>query len=176
MVNQQKKLQVNKLNNLLKEKSNFLLVKVDKATHKSLENLRKQLRKNNSSLKVIKNTLFEKAVNLFVNNQLFFDLKKKFFPLKYSSALITFDKNWDQALKTIFQFIEKEKTLAFKFGLLEKSLYSNEELERIAKLPSRSQLMGKIIASLKSPTNKLVYSLKFNMNKIVYLLKEKSKS
>lgn len=175
MVNQQKKIQVNKINNLLKEKSNFLLVKVDKATHKSLENLRKQLKKSDSSLKVIKNTLFEKAVNLSVNNQLFFNLKKKFFPLKYSSALITFDKNWDQALKTILEFIEKEKTLVFKFGILDKSLYSNEELERIAKLPSRNQLMGKIIASLKSPTNQLVYSLKFNMSKIVYLLKEKSR-
>lgn len=175
MVNQQKKSQVNKISNLLKEKSNFLLVKVDKATHQSLENLRKQLRKNNSSLKVIKNTLFEKAINIFFNNQLFSDLKKKFFPLKYPSALITFDNNWDEALKTIFEFIEKEKTLAFKFGLLDNSLYSTEELERIARLPSRNELMAKIIASLKSPANKLVYSLKFNMNKIVYILKEKSR-
>jgi len=175
MVTTQKKSQVSELNKLLKEKQNFLLVKVDKTTHQSLESLRKQLRKNSSALKVIKNTLFEKAVNLTQDRPLLSDLKKKFFPMKDPSALITFDKDWSDGLKTLFEFIQKEKTLSFKFGLLDNSLYPSEEIEKIAKLPGRNELIAKIISSLKSPMSKFIYSLKYSSNKFVYILKEKSR-
>lgn len=175
MVSQQKKSQVDSLNSLLKEKTNFLLVKIDKAKHTSLESLRKELGKNSSSLKVIKNTLFQKAVNLTKDRPLFRDLKKKFFPLREPSALVMFDKDWSAAVKTVFDFIQKEKTLSFKLGLLDNALYNTEEMDRIAKLPSRGELMANIIGSLKAPTSKLVYSLKFNTNKLVYLLNAKGK-
>jgi len=175
MVTTQKKFQVAELNKILKENPNFLLVKLEKTTHQSLESLRKQLRKNDSSLKVIKNTLFQKAVNLISDKPLFADLKKKFFPMKEPSALVTFKKNWSDPLKTIFQFINKEKTLSFKFALLDSALYKNEEIEKIAQLPGRNELMAKIISSIKSPMSKFVYSLKFNTNKFVYILKTKSK-
>lgn len=175
MVSQDKKSQVDLLTNLLKEKTNFLLVKIDKTTHQSLEGLRKQLRKDGSSLQVIKNTLFQKAINLSNDKPLFKDLKKKFFPLREPSAIVTFDKDWSNGLKAIFDFIQKEKTLSFKMGLLDNILYSTDEMERIAKLPGRNELMAKIIGSLKSPMSKLVYSLKFNTNKFVYILNQKSK-
>ena len=175
MVNTQKKSQVDLLNTLLKKNSNFLLVKVDKTTHQSLEGLRKELRKNNSYLQVIKNTLFQKAINLTTDKPLFKELRKKFFPIKEPSALITFENDWGAGLKSLYGYIQKEKTLTFKLGLLDNSLYNNEEVEKIAKLPAREELVGKIIGSLKSPMSKFVYALKFNSNKLVYILQAKSK-
>lgn len=174
MVTTQKKSQVAELNKQLSENSNFLLVKVDKTTHQSLENLRKQLRKNSSALKVIKNTLFQKAVNLTTDKPLLSDLKKKFFPMREPSALVTFEKDWSDGLKTIFEFVQKEKTLSFKFGLLDNALYATDDLEKIARLPGRGELMAKIISSMKSPMNKFVYSLKYNTNKLVYILKNRN--
>ena len=175
MVNTQKKFQIDSLNSLLKEKSNFLLVKIDKATHQSLESLRKELRKNDSSLKVIKNTLFQKSVNLTSDKPLLKELRKKFFPIKEPSALVTFEKDWNGGLKSIYDFIKKEKTLSFKLGLLDNSLYGVEEMEKIAQVPSREELVGKIIGSFKSPMSKFVYAMKFNSNKLVYILQAKSK-
>jgi len=176
MVSTQKKSQVETLSNVLKDKSNFLLVKIDKTTHQNLESLRRELRKVNSSFKVIKNSLFEKALNRVSDSRtLFKDLRKKFFPLREPSALITLDENWDKGLKAFYEFIKKEKTLSFKLALLDNTLYNNEETEKIAKLPSKVDLIAKIIGSLKSPMSKFVYSLKYNTNKLVYVLQEKSK-
>jgi len=100
MVSTQKKSQVESLNNLLKEKSNFVLIKIGKTTHQSLENLRRELKKADSSLKVIKNTLFEKALNRSsAEKAVFKDLIKKFFPLREPTAVITFSEDWGAGLK-----------------------------------------------------------------------------
>lgn len=174
MVNQKKKIQVEKIKTLLEENNHFVLVKLGKITHSSLEGLRKNLKQNQASLKVIKNTLFEKAVN-FIKKPFIKDLKKKFFPLKETSAIITFQADWSKSLKIINDFIKKEKTLSFRFGFLDNNLYDNQEIEKIVLLPSRDELIGKIISHLKAPTSRFVYTLKSNINKLVYILKEKSK-
>lgn len=174
MVNQKKKTQVETIKTLLEKKNHFVLIKLEKITHASLESLRKNLKQNQASLKVIKNTLFERAVNL-IKKPFVKDLKKKFFPLKETSAIVTFDDDWSKPLKIINDFIKKEKTLAFKFGFFDNGFYNNQEVEKIALLPGKDELMTKIISSLKAPTNKFVYALKYNINKLVYILKEKSK-
>ncbi len=176
MVSLQKKQQREYLTNLLKENNNFILVKLDRITHQSLENLRKELKKTNSKIKVVKNTIFEKALNFLKDNNLIKNLKKKFLPLKEKTALITFSDDWIAGLKKINEFINKEKTLNFRFGILENNLYSNKDLNKLALLPNKEELLGKIIGSMKSPINRLIYSLKFGTNKLVYILKEKSKS
>lgn len=176
MVSQKKQTQVDFLSKTLKDKSNFVLIKIDKTTHQNLENLRKELRKDNASLKVVKNTIFQKALNLASKNKTVYnELKKKFFPLREPTALITLDKDWNAGLKAFYNFIQKEKTLSFKFAHLDSALYSNEETTRIAQLPGREELVGKIIGSLKAPITKLVYSIKYNTNKLVYILQTKSK-
>ena len=105
MVSTQKKSQVDKLYNLFKEKSNFVLVKIDKTSHQNLESLRKVLRKSNSSFKVIKNSLFEKAIyRAALGKPKLNELKKKFFPLKETSAIITFDNDWSTGIKLFNEF------------------------------------------------------------------------
>ena len=176
MVSQNKKTQVENLTSLLKDKSNFLLIKIDRTTHQSLEKLRRVLRSAGSSAKVIKNAYFEKAVNkLAPKEKAFKDLKKTYFPMKESSMMVFLDQAWDAGLKAFWNFAKEDKTLSFKLSLLDKSLYSQAETEKIAKLPGRMELLGKIIGSMKSPMSKFVYAAKFNTNKFVYILQTKSK-
>jgi large subunit ribosomal protein L10 len=176
MVNQLKKTQVATLLKTLEEKTNFLLVKIGKTTHQSLESLRKDLKKTDSSIRVIKNTLFEKTVNkIALKKPVFSDLKKRFFPLRESSALVTFKDGWDKGLKTFYQFSKKETSLGFKMALLDDTLYDSKQVLQIAQLPTKDELLGKIIGSMKSPMSKFVYALKYNTNKLVYILQEKSK-
>ncbi|MCX7955612.1 MAG: 50S ribosomal protein L10 [Patescibacteria group bacterium] len=175
MVAQKKILQVKTLSEIINQKENFLLIKFEKTTHQALETLRKELKKTNTNLKVIKNTLFEKAVNINSKKNLLLKNLEKNFPLKDTSALVTFDKDWSEGLKTLFNFFKKEKTLSFKFGIIDKNIYQSSDLEKIAQLPGKNELLGKIISSLKAPANRIVYALKYNTNKLVYILKEKSK-
>ena len=176
MVNQLKKNQVDSILQLLEKNPNFLLVKIGNTSHQSLELLRKELRKNDSQIKVIKNTLFEKSINkIALKKNIFNDLKKQFFPLKETSALVILSERWYEGLKALYLFSKKDSSLSFKLALLDNSIYDAEKALQIAQLPSREGLMGKIIGSLKSPINRFVYTLKYNTNKLVYLLKTKSK-
>ena len=95
--------------------------------------------------------------------------------MKETSAIITFDNDWSTGIKLFNEFIQKEKTLSYKFSLLDSSLYDETQTEKIAKLPSRGELVAKLIWSIKSPMSKFVYALKFNTNKFVYILQTKSK-
>lgn len=176
MVNNIKKNQVDSIFQLIEKNPNILLIKIGKTTHQGLETLRKELGKNDSKVKVIKNTLFEKAVNkVALKNKIFKDFKKQFFPLKETTALITLGERWNEGLKTLYQYTKKDATLSLKLALLDKNLYNAEKAVQIAQLPSREELLGKIIGSMKSPMSKFVYALKFNTNKFVYLLNAKSK-
>lgn len=176
MVNTKKQNQKESIFELVEKNPNILLVKIGKTTHQSLETLRKELRKSDSKIKVIKNNLFEKAINkVALKNKIFSDFKKQFFPLKETTALVTLGEKWNEGLKALYLFTKKDSSVSFKSSLLDKTLYDSEKSVQIAQLPSREELLGKIIGSMKSPINKFVYALKFNTNKFVYLLNAKSK-
>lgn len=176
MVNEKKLSLGQKVQDLLTKYQNFALIKIDKTSHQTLENLRKELQKNQAGLKVVKNTLFEKTINKLSNkNKSFAELKKTFFPLRETSALLLLEKDWNNGLTTFYQFLKKETSLSFKFGQLDEKSYGNEELLKIAQLPPKNQLIANLIGSFKSPSLRLVHSMKFNLTKLIYILKEKSK-
>lgn len=176
MVNTQKKAVVQNLADFIDKNSNFAFIKFEKTTHQALESLRKSLRKSDSRIKVLKNSLLEKTVNkLAVKNKIFRDLKKTYLPLTQSTAVLTFGGDWSNGVKSFYEFIQKDKSMAFKMSLLDDKLYSGEETLRIASLPSKAELMAKIIGQLKTPVSKLTFSMKYNMQKFTYILSEKGK-
>lgn len=171
MVNQKKQSEVEKIVETLQKNKNFSLIKFEKTTHQSLEGLRKELRKSNSTIKVVKNTILEKAVNkLAQKDKTVLEFKKKFFPQKNTSALLRMADDWSGSLAAFYKFTQTDKTIGFKCGVLDGVLYSDEELKRVAQLPSKNELVGKIISSFKNPSFRLVRSLKFSMQKFVYIL------
>jgi len=168
----QKKLgQKGKIEAFLKDYPNFALIKFDKTTHQNLENLRKQLKTVSAKIKVVKNSIFEKALNsASLKEKKISDLRKKTLPLNDSTALLGLPENWSKGLNSFFQFIQKEKTLSFKAGILDKIVYLSDDLLKISQLPSREVLLGKIIGSMMLPVSKTVYAMKFNINKFVFVL------
>ncbi|MEK9169220.1 MAG: 50S ribosomal protein L10, partial [Patescibacteria group bacterium] len=175
MANTNKKNQVQVISDIVKKNPNILLVKIGKTTHQSLESLRRELLKSDSKVKVIKNTLFEKAINkIALKNKVFIDFKKQFFPLKETTALVTLSDKWYDGLKALYLFTKKDVTVSFKSAILDKKIYDAEKSIQIAQLPSKEELLGKIIGSMKSPMSKFVYALKYNTNKFVYILNAKS--
>ena len=154
---------------------NFVLIKFENTNHKTLEELRRNLRKNQSSIKVLKNTLVEKAINkLSVSNPIFLKIKKTLFPLRETSAILSFEKEWNSGLRAFHAFMEKEKSLSFKFGVIDGELYNASDVLKIASLPGKDQLMGMIVGSMKNPISRLVYTMKYHAQKFVYILNQKS--
>jgi large subunit ribosomal protein L10 len=176
MPSQRKQNLLQSIVDFIDQNNNFTLVKFENTTHTQLENLRRHLKKSGAQFKVVKNTIFETALNkLATKNKKVAEFKQKSAPIKDNTALLGLGKDWSKALNAFHQFTEKEKTLTFKFGLLDNEIYPGEIILRIAKLPTKEQLIANITGSLKSPISKIVYSMKFNMNKLVYILNQKAK-
>ena len=176
MPNLKKIAQVDNLVKILQQNPNFSLVKFEQTTHKSLESLRQQLKSAGSQFKVIKNSLFEKAINkLSQVNKIFFEFRKKNFPLRENSALLILKNDWNKGLNSFYNFIQKEKTISFKAAILEQKIYNQEKILAIAQLPGKNQLIASIIGRMRGPLTSLTYNLKFNPQKLIYILTEKSK-
>lgn len=176
MASQKKQLVLEQIVTFLKKNLNFAIIKFDKTKHTNLEALRKELKKSGSNIKVVKNSIFEKAISkLSSENKDIKEFNTKISDLKDSTAILGLGSDWSKGLSAFYNFIKKETTLSFKLGILDSQVYSPETLNQIAQLPSKEELLGKIIGSLKSPISKTVYSLKFNTNKLVYILKERAK-
>ncbi len=175
MVNQTKRDFVKHIVELLEANNNFALISFDKTPHQKLEELRKNLSENDADIQVIKNTLLEKAINILsTKNKLYNEFKKTAFPLKQVTALLVLKNDWSKGLKAFYEFCQKEKSLAFKNGLVENVAYDGDHILRMAKLPAKNQLIANILGSLKNPTSRFILTIKNPMQKLVYILKSKS--
>lgn len=176
MANTKKLSQLQSLVELIQASENFALIKHEKTKHLALEGLRKSLRTSDSSIKVIKNSILEKAIKqVGTKNKALKEFSTKAFPLKETTAFVSFNSDWSKGVSAFHTYAQKEQTLSFKYGILDNSIYNSEDLVKIAKLPGRAELTAKVIGSMKSPIYGFVHALKFNMQKIVYVLNAKAK-
>jgi large subunit ribosomal protein L10 len=176
MANPAKSSQIDSLIQQIESHPNFALVKYEKTTHTTLESLRKQLKTQKAKITVLKNTLFEKALRrLAEKNKHLKPVAKSALPLKENTALLVLGEDWSAGLKSFSEFSEKEKSVSFKVGILENQVYDTENLEKIAKLPGKDQLVAQLIGSMKSPISHFTYALKFNMTKLVFILNAQAK-
>jgi len=176
MPNIQKRDIVASVQNSIKNDANFALVEFDKINHQEFEEMRRELKKIGAKLKVVKNTLFEKAVNqLSQTNALYKKMRDEHFPLQNKSALLTFSEDWADGLKKYHEFSKKNEYLLFKLGLIEKIPYGKEGLTKLAQLPSKQELLAKLIGAMKNPMARTTRSLKSPMQKLVFVLNQKGR-
>ena len=152
---------------------NFVLIDFLTATHKKLEELRKKLREDKSnqdliSFSAVKNSLFKIAMKRSKKIDLIKDPA-----FKGQTAMLTLPKDWSLGLKTVYAYIKNENILKFKFGQLDGNVYPEADLMKLAELPSKNELVAKLLMSLKTPQTRLVRSLNYNMSKLIYILKNK---
>lgn len=168
MPNSKKIAVVDQLSKNLSKNPNIALLGFDKTPHILLEKLRKTLSLTGTRLSVVKSSLLEKAIE---HTKELETLKEKAFPLKNTTALIHLSNDAPGVLKSILEFSKKEASVFFKVGFLDNVAYDKSGVERLAMLPSRVQLLGKVIGSLKSPIGRVDNAIKFPMNYFVNTLK-----
>lgn len=175
MANTQKKGIVTSVTDILKNANNFALIQFEKTTHKDLETLRKDLKKKDAKLQVVKNTLFEKAVNkLSEEKKEYRDVRDNHFPLKQKSAVIMFKGDWADALKAYFTTAKDNEAFSFKFGLIENNAYDAEGMQKLAQLPGKDQLVAKLLGAMMNPMIRTTRAIKNPMQKFVFVLNAKA--
>lgn len=171
MPNARKVAQVDQLTTSLTQKHDVVLLGFDRTSHIALESLRRSLRQTQATMQVVKTSLMSKALERV---EALADFTSKALPIRESTAVVHMGTDWSSSLKAIFEFAKKETSVFFKIGFLDKVVYERSSLERLAQLPSKTELLGKVIGSLKSPVNRLDYAVKFPMTYFVNVLKARS--
>jgi large subunit ribosomal protein L10 len=136
-------------------------------TVKDNENLRDQLRKENSEYYVAKKTLMNLAFKDQISNLNVREMDGKL------AAIFSYEDEIAPA-KIIANFRkDKEKTdkIFFLGGILENKLLSKEEMEALSQLPSKPELYAKLVGSLNAPVSGFVNVLAGNLRGLVGVLK-----
>ena len=106
--------------------------------------LRRRLRKVDADLKVVKNTL-GKIAAADAGVEGLTEL------LQGPTAIAYVHGDPVKAAKTIQDFIKEKKKAAIRGGKLQRSLLTATDIEALAALPSREQLIAQVVGAIASP-------------------------
>lgn len=123
-------------------------------TVEEVTELRNKFREAEIEYKVFKNTLVRRAASQINKMEEFNDEKlvgTNAFAISYTDAVAP--------AKVISNFAKDHPNLEFKMGYVEGEFYDAAKLEDLAKIPSREELIAKLLGSLKAPVSNFVYLL-----------------
>lgn len=133
-------------------------------THKQLEEARAELSLNNAEMAVVKNTLMNIALT---EKQI--DVKDR---LTGQNAILFSYEDPIKTAKVLAAFIKKYSMPKISFGIFEGNIVEEGVIVKLATLPSKEILIGKLLSILNSPISGLVYTLNGNIQKLALVLKE----
>jgi large subunit ribosomal protein L10 len=132
---------------------------------KDLNELRKNLKKSLNELKVVKKSLAEVA---FKKSGFDIDFKK----IKAQLAFAFGFKDEILPAKILYQFSEKNPNLKILGGIFEGKLIDPEKVFELAKLPTKEELLVRLVFSLSAPISNFVNLLKGNLRNLIYILSQ----
>ena len=128
---------------------------------KDLIILRKELKKVDGELKVVKKTLLGVATK---------NLKITIKKLKNQIALVLGYQDQISIAKILYNFSKENENLKILSGFLENETIEKEKIIELAKIPSREELLTKLVGVISSPLFKLTYILKENIKGLIIVL------
>ena len=151
----------------LKEAGIFYLADTSDLTVETVNLLRRKCFQNKITLKVVKNTLLEKAMNN-VEDKDFGDLKG----VLSGPTSVMFAEVGNAPAKVIKDFRKKNDKPLLKGAYIEEAVYiGDDQLSFLADIKSKEELIGDIVALLQSPAKNVVSGLKGQGGKIAGILK-----
>lgn len=131
---------------------------------KDMTDLRKELYENQSDFVVIKKTLINIALK---EAGIDMDVRK----IEGQIALSISQKDEVAAAKILDKVAKANENLKIVAGILGENILSDEEVEALAKLPSKEELQAKMVGSINAPVSGFVNVLAGNIRGIVQVLK-----
>jgi len=147
-----KKEQVEKLSNELKNVSNVVVATYSKLTVAQDYELRKALRGAGARYRVVKNTLAEKAAKGSKVEGALKDLTGV-----TSIAYTTGDPV--AMAKALTKYAKDTPEFTFKVGVVEGRVINLKEIEALATMPSKEELMSKLLFLINAPAQRLATAI-----------------
>jgi len=170
MVRPEKVKQVKELDEIFSKAQSICLADFTGMSVEMTNELRKKFIENDVQYKVIKNTLAKRALE----EKKFKEISELFqgptaIAYSYEHPIIP--------SKVMVEFADENDLPSLKGAVIEGKIYDIEKIKEIAKIPSKEELLSKMMGSLKSPINGLVFVLNGVIRNLVNVLDaiEKSK-
>jgi len=135
---------VDRLTTALSQSSVLFLLDFQGLTVSEVTELRGRLRGLDAKVTVVKNTLAKRAASAAGSQ----DLEQL---LTGPSAVVFCEGDAVAVAKSIQQFIREKKKMAVKGGFLQSKVISAPQVEELATLPSREQLVARVVGGLAAP-------------------------
>lgn len=167
MTREEKAKYIDELAVQLSENNIIYLADTAELTVEVINNLRRRAFSSNVSLRVVKNTLLEKAMEK-VEGKDFGDLKGTL----SGATSIMFAEVGNVPAKLIKEFRKKSDKPLLKGAYIDASVFiGDSQLDALVSLKSKEELLGEIIGLLQSPAKNVVSGLKGAGGKIAGILK-----
>lgn len=151
MTRQDKAAQIEAVSALVAQAQSIVLAEYRGLNVESVTRLRKQARSQGVQLRVLKNTLARRAVN----DTPFAGLAEKMVgPLVYG-----FSPDPVAAAKVLSNFAKDNDKLVVKGGAMPNFLIDEKGVKALATMPSRDELLAKLMATMQAPISQFVRTL-----------------
>ncbi|HUA07799.1 MAG TPA: 50S ribosomal protein L10 [Candidatus Acidoferrales bacterium] len=154
---------VRELRDRLAGAQNLFLTDFAGLTVEEITKLRGELRKDGSTYAVVKNTLFKIAAGEDIAKQL-----DAF--LAGPTGIVFAGTDPVAPAKAIKQFADDSKKLGIKAAYIDGALVDAKQVDALASLPPKIELIAKLVGSLASPLRGLVTVLSGNQSGLVRVL------
>jgi len=156
----QKKKIIDDLKEKIEKQKIFFFVDFRGLKVKELSDLKKRLKKADSQLKVSKKTLLNLALK---EKKIEIDTKK----IEGEIASIFGFKDEILPAKTAYQFSLENKNLKILGGYFDGKFREAEEMIALAQLPTKDELLGRLVRSMSAPVSNFVYILNANIKGLI---------
>ncbi len=171
MRKEDKALIIEQIANTLKEYSCFYLTETAGLNAEKTSELRRACNKADIKLMVVKNTMLHKALESLDGDY------SELYPSLAGSTSVMFSNTGNAPAKLIKGFLKKDETLPrFKAAYVEETIYVGaDQLETLAHIKSKNELIADVIALLQSPAKNVVSALTSGGTKLHGILETLSK-
>ena len=166
MKKQEKTLLIDSLAEQLKGASSFYLADTSTLNAATTSRLRRTCFKKNIQLRVVKNTLLQKAMER--TGKPF----EEFYPVLTGPTSIMFSEVPNDPAKLIKEFRKNTPIPSLKGAYVEESIYlGDNQLDFLINIKSKYELIGELIGILQSPARNVISALQSGGNKISGIVK-----
>lgn len=163
MAREQKEIIVEELAKMLSESAAVIVTDYRGLNVENITELRSKLREAEIEYKVVKNTLTRFAAKKAEIDSLD--------ELLTGPTAIAFDKKDPVApAKILSEFAKEHKELEIKGGVLDGKVIDPSEVDNLAKLPSREELLATALMRMQGPLYGLAHTLQGVLSGLVYAL------
>ncbi len=159
---------VKNFNSVLKDKNFLVIAHYKGLTVSEISDLRNQVKSNNATFRVAKNTLARRAIK-----ETNFEILEKFF---VGPTSVAYSDDPVSTSKVMVDFAKNNEKLKVIAGVMGDKELTVDEIKKLASLPSMDALRAKILGLLTSVQSKIVFSLKDSQSKIVRVINQKKET